>query len=59
MRHHPTPLSVKLIGLGGVGGIVARYGALFVASLDGDSRWVLDAAGDFWPAPLHEVRRTP
>ena len=49
MKPHPTPLSVKLIGLGGVGGIVARYGALFVASLDGDSRWVLVDGDAFEP----------
>lgn len=32
---------VKLIGLGGVGGVVARYGALFLASLDANARLVL------------------
>ncbi len=32
---------VKLIGLGGVGGAVARYGALYLASLDVDTRLVL------------------
>ena len=43
------PLSVKLIGLGGVGGIVARYGALFLGSLDRDSRLVLIDGDDFEP----------
>jgi hypothetical protein len=33
--------SVKVIGLGGVGGIVARYGAMFLASLNGPLRLVL------------------
>src|SRR5262245_6835904 len=33
--------SVKLIGLGGIGGIVARYGAMFLASLDRAVRLVL------------------
>jgi hypothetical protein len=37
----PENLSVKLIGLGGVGGIVARYGAIFLASLARDVRFVL------------------
>jgi len=32
---------VKLIGLGGVGSIVARYGAVFLASLDQEARLVL------------------
>ena len=30
----PDDLTVKLIGLGGVGSIVARYGAMFLASFD-------------------------
>jgi molybdopterin/thiamine biosynthesis adenylyltransferase len=33
--------SIKLIGLGGVGGIVARYLTIFLASLDKDLRLVL------------------
>src|SRR5262245_15797144 len=33
--------SVKVIGLGGVGGIVARYGAMFLASLGRPVRLVL------------------
>jgi len=37
----PDGTSVKLIGLGGVGGIVARYLAMFLASLDRDIRLVL------------------
>ena len=37
----PDPCSIKLIGLGGVGGIVARYAALFVASLGQPARLVL------------------
>jgi molybdopterin/thiamine biosynthesis adenylyltransferase len=39
--HLPDHASVKLIGLGGVGSIVARYGALFLASLDRETRLVL------------------
>jgi len=34
-------LSIKLIGVGGVGGIVARYGAIYCASLDCNARLVL------------------
>jgi molybdopterin/thiamine biosynthesis adenylyltransferase len=34
-------VSVKLIGLGGVGSIVARYGALFLASMGVEARLVL------------------
>ncbi|HYT91902.1 MAG TPA: ThiF family adenylyltransferase [Gemmataceae bacterium] len=37
----PDPCSVKVIGLGGVGGIVARYGAMFLASFDQAVRLVL------------------
>jgi len=33
--------SIKVIGLGGVGSIVARYGAVFLASLQKDARLVL------------------
>jgi hypothetical protein len=37
----PENASVKLIGLGGVGGIAARYGAMFLASLQCPARLVL------------------
>ncbi len=37
----PEGTSVKVIGLGGVGGIVARYLAVFLRSLDRDVRLVL------------------
>jgi molybdopterin/thiamine biosynthesis adenylyltransferase len=36
----PYNCAVKLIGLGGVGSIVARYGAVFLASLHQDARLV-------------------
>jgi hypothetical protein len=45
----PEDASVKLIGLGGVGSIVARYGALFLASL-GDARLVLIDGDTFEPS---------
>ncbi len=45
----PDELSVKLIGLGGVGGIVARYGALFIASLERPARLVLIDGDAFEP----------
>ena len=41
---------VKLIGLGGVGGAVARYGALYLASLDADTRLVLVDGDVFEPS---------
>src|SRR3954451_6149976 len=37
----PDNTSVKVIGLGGVGGIAARYGAMFLASLHRTVRLVL------------------
>src|SRR5579859_185026 len=37
----PDNVTVKSIGLGGVGSIVARYGALFLASLGTEARLVL------------------
>jgi molybdopterin/thiamine biosynthesis adenylyltransferase len=40
---------VKLIGLGGVGGIVARYGACYLAALDHDTRLVLIDGDVFEP----------
>jgi hypothetical protein len=46
----PAEASVKLIGLGGVGHIVARFGALFLASLDGDARLVLIDGDSFEPS---------
>ena len=41
--------AVKIIGLGGVGGIVARYGAVFLASLNRDLRLVLIDGDSFEP----------
>jgi len=46
----PDGTSVKLIGLGGVGGIVARYLAMFLASLDRDLRLVLIDGDAFEPS---------
>jgi len=37
----PDDTSVKVIGLGGIGGIVARYGSIFLASLRRPMRMVL------------------
>lgn len=37
----PNGQAVKIIGLGGVGGIVARYGCVFLSSLQADARVVL------------------
>ena len=45
----PENTSVKLIGLGGVGGIVARYGAMFLASLGCEARLVLIDGDSFEP----------
>jgi len=39
--HLPENATVKLIGLGGVGSIVARYLATFLASLGSNTRLVL------------------
>jgi len=47
--HLPEHGSVKVIGLGGVGGIVARYGAVFLASLDRSVRLVLIDGDSFEP----------
>ena len=41
--------SIKLIGLGGVGGIVARYGAAFLAGVEADTRLVLIDGDEFEP----------
>jgi hypothetical protein len=41
--------SVKVIGLGGVGGIVARYATAFLAALPASSRLVLIDGDDFEP----------
>jgi hypothetical protein len=41
--------SVKVIGVGGIGGIVARYGAMFLASLAREVRLVLIDGDDFEP----------
>lgn len=46
----PPESSVKLIGAGGVGCIVARYGSLFLASLGGETRLVLIDGDDFEPS---------
>jgi hypothetical protein len=45
----PDDASVKLIGLGGVGSIVARYGAMFLASLGRPARLVLIDGDAFEP----------
>jgi len=42
--------AVKVIGLGGVGGIVARYGAMFLASLGESARLVLIDGDAFEPS---------
>lgn len=41
---------VKLIGLGGVGGVLARYGGLYLDSLDAESRLVLVDGDTFEPS---------
>ena len=46
----PENCSVKIIGLGGVGGIVARYGAIFLASLGRNARMVLIDGDAFEPS---------
>ncbi len=46
----PENASVKLIGLGGVGQIVARYVALFLASLGGEVRLVFIDGDAFEPS---------
>jgi hypothetical protein len=46
----PPDAAVKIIGLGGVGQIVARFGALFLASLGGDVRLVLIDGDAFEPS---------
>ena len=46
----PENCSVKVIGLGGVGGIVARYGAIFLASLGRNARMVLMDGDAFEPS---------
>jgi len=48
--HLPDNASIKLIGLGGVGQIVARYSAVFLASLGGEVRLVLIDGDRFEPA---------
>src|SRR5439155_14366141 len=48
--HLPANTSVKLIGLGGVGSILARYGAIFLASLGPEVRLVLIDGDTFEPA---------
>lgn len=46
----PENTTVKIIGLGGVGSIVARYGSLFLASLAGEVRVVLIDGDTFEPS---------
>ena len=46
----PSDLSVKLIGLGGVGGIVARYLAIFLAAQPAATRLVLVDGDKFDPS---------
>jgi hypothetical protein len=48
----PDGQTVKVVGLGGVGSIVARYGAMFLASLAGDrgARLVLIDGDSFEPS---------
>lgn len=46
----PNGAAVKLIGLGGVGSIVARYGALFLAALRSEARLVLIDGDHFEPS---------
>jgi len=41
---------VKLIGLGGVGGVLARYGGLYLSSLDAETRLVLVDGDAFEPS---------
>jgi len=48
--HVPEGTAIKLIGLGGVGSIVARYSALFLASAAGESRFVLIDGDSFQPS---------
>lgn len=43
----PDGTAIKIIGLGGVGGIVARYGAMFLASLPAAVRLVLIDGDEF------------
>jgi len=46
----PNNCNVKLIGLGGVGGIVARYTSVFLASFQKDARLVLIDGDKFEPS---------
>lgn len=46
----PANLSVKIVGLGGVGGIVARYLAMFLASFQTPARLVLIDGDQFEPS---------
>ncbi len=46
----PEGSAVKIIGLGGVGGIVARYGSVFLAALNRNLRLVLIDGDSFEPA---------
>jgi hypothetical protein len=42
--------SIKILGLGGIGSIAARYGAVFLASLDQDLRLVMIDGDSYEPA---------
>ncbi len=46
---------VKLIGLGGVGGVLARYGGLYLASLDTETRLVLVDGDAFEPSNVSRM----
>src|SRR5262247_1177656 len=46
----PDGACIRVVGLGGVGGIVARYGAMFLASLGVPCRLVLVDGDTFEPS---------
>lgn len=46
----PQPCAVKVVGLGGVGSIVARYVAVFLASMQKNARMVLIDGDKFEPS---------
>jgi molybdopterin/thiamine biosynthesis adenylyltransferase len=48
--HLPPNACVRIVGLGGVGGIAARYGAMFLASLNAPCRMVLIDGDRFEPS---------
>jgi molybdopterin/thiamine biosynthesis adenylyltransferase len=51
----PDGAQIKIIGLGGVGGIVTRYGALFLASLQRDIRLALIDGDSFEPSNANRM----